>query len=285
MKGLILAAGDGSRMTSITSNGFPKELLPIGNVPTIRFPIESLRLSNITDIVVVIAPYSKHAIIDALQSGRRIGVNVSYIVQEKNENGKKGVGHAILSSKNVMKNNDFLVACGDTILCNFSSESPFNCLNPLIRVHSFNDAFATLLVHSISTDPTRFGIVKFKELTNNEGIIWGEIEKLVEKPNLEIAKHYKMGRSYFVISGYYLFNQNIFDYIEQTRPGVNNEIQITDAINLALKNGEKICAVFHGCKKGDHYLSYEYWDVGVPNDYAKSNIELIKLEVDRYLQY
>ena len=76
LKGVILAAGQGTRMSSITYNSIPKELLPIGNVPTIRFPIEALKLAGINKIMVVIAPQTKHGIIDGLQSGKRFGTNL-----------------------------------------------------------------------------------------------------------------------------------------------------------------------------------------------------------------
>jgi len=56
MKGVILAAGEGTRIRRVTYGAFPKELLPIGNVPTIRFPIEALRLVGVKDILIVIAP-------------------------------------------------------------------------------------------------------------------------------------------------------------------------------------------------------------------------------------
>jgi len=86
MKGVILAAGEGTRIRRVTYGAFPKELLPIGNVPTIRFPIEALKLAGVRDILVVIAPQTKHGIIDGLQSGERFGVHICYAVQEKTEN-------------------------------------------------------------------------------------------------------------------------------------------------------------------------------------------------------
>jgi len=75
LKGVILAAGEGSRMKRmkrVTYGGFPKELLPIGRIPTIRFPIEAMKLAGIRDIIIVIAPQTKHGIIDGLQSGAHL---------------------------------------------------------------------------------------------------------------------------------------------------------------------------------------------------------------------
>ena len=272
-------------MSSITYNGFPKELLPIGNVPTIRFPMEALKLAGIDNIMIVIAPQTKHGIIDGLQSGKRFGTNLCYFVQEKPENGLTGMGLAILSVKSGIINEDFVVACGDTILCNFSLKNPLNCLKPLVDVHSSFDAIATILVYPIYTDPGRFGVVKFKDFTDRDGILFGELNGLVEKPDPEIAEIYNMNGCYFTIAGYYAFNPRIFEYIERTKPGVKNEVQITDSISLALENEERVYAVIHGKKSNNQIIPFSYWDVGVPEDYKSSNIQLLKTEIDKLINW
>jgi dTDP-glucose pyrophosphorylase len=283
LKGVILAAGQGTRMSSITYNSIPKELLPIGNVPTIRFPIEALKLAGINKIMVVIAPQTKHGIIDGLQSGKRFGTNLCYFVQEKPENGSTGIGVAVLSIKSGIEDEDFIVACGDTILCNFSLKNPLRCLKPLLDIHSSVDAIATILVHPIRDDPSRFGVVKFRDFIDREGILYGEIDSLVEKPDPKIAENYKMNSCYFTIAGYYAFKPKIFEYIERTKPGVNNEVQITDSISLALENGERVYAVINGMKLDDNIISYKYWDVGVPEDYKNANKYLSEMEIEKFL--
>lgn len=279
-----MAAGQGTRMSNITYNGFPKELLPIGNVPTIRFPIESLKLAGINQIIIVIAPQTKHGIIDGLQSGKRFSVDLSYVIQEKLKNGLTGVGLAILSTKNWIQNEDFIVACGDTILCNFELKNPLNCLKSILEVHSSLDAIATIFVHPIYSDPARFGVVKFRDLTDHDGILFGEVEKLVEKPNPKVAESFKMNGCYYTIAGYYALNPSIFKYIEQTEPGVNNEVQITDSISLALEHGEKVYAIIHGRKKGNDVLPYDYWDVGIPEDYKNANKQLLEKDIENTLK-
>jgi len=283
LKGVILAAGQGTRMSSITYNGFPKELLPICNVPTIRFPIEAIKLAGIKNIMIVIAPQSKHGIIDGLQSGKRFGTNICYYVQEKPENRSTGIGIAILSIKSGIDDEDFIVAFGDTILCNFSLKNPLNCLKPLVDVHSSVDAIATILVHPIYTDPSRFGVVRFKEIKVRDEILFGGLEELIEKPDLEVAEKYKMNGCYYTIAGYYAFKPKIFKYIEQTKPGINNEVQITDSISLALEHGEKVYAVIHGKKLDNKIIPYNYWDVGVPEDYQNANKYLFEKEIAKFL--
>jgi dTDP-glucose pyrophosphorylase len=278
MKGVILAAGEGARMKRVTYGGFPKELLPIGKIPTIRFPIEAMKLAGIRDIIVVIAPQTKHGIIDGIQCGAKFGVNICYVVQEKDEKAITGLGRAILSVKDWMgQNEDFVVACGDSILCDFSSKDPFNCLKPLVNTHTSRKPLSTLVVHPNSSDPTRFGVVKFHRLINGNGVFYGKIKALVEKPSVEVVKAYRCNGYNYIITGYYAFNSKIFSYIEKTPIGAKNEVQITDAISLGLSHGEKVWGVVHAKNKSSVLSPCEYWDVGIPEDYVDASKQLLNL--------
>jgi len=281
MKGVILAAGEGSRMKGVTYGAFPKELLPIGNVPTIRFPIEALRLAGINDILIVIAPRTKHGIVDGLQGGKKLGVNISYVVQGKTENSPTGMGVAILSTHSQIKHEEnFVVACGDSILCDFSARNPIDCIKPLLKMHKLMDPIATLLVHPTKSDPRRFGVVKFRYLHEENGILCGELDKLVEKPSLEVAETFKPDGYNYVVAGYYAFKPKIFSYIKKVKPSVKNEVQITDAMALALEKGEKVCAVVHARKKNGNIFPRGYWDVGIPEDYKEANKRLLDFDLE-----
>jgi len=284
IRGVVLAAGEGTRIRTVTYGAFPKELLPIGNVPTIRFPIEAMRLAGVEDIMIVIAPQTKHGIVDGLQSGERCGVNISYVVQEKNEHSPIGLGSAILSTRGrIQSGEDFVVACGDSILCDFSAGNPLDCLKPLIKVHKSTGAIATVMVYPTKVDPTRFGVVKFRSFHEENGVLYGELESLVEKPSLETAKRFRLNGFNYIAVGYYAFKPKIFSYIEKTKPGAKNEVQITDAMALALENGERVCAVVHGRNKGKDIVPCEYWDVGIPEDYKEANKRLFDMNLDRLI--
>jgi len=286
VKGVILAAGEGTRIQRVTYGGFPKELLPIGNVPTIRFPIEALKLAGIKDILVVIAPQTKHGIIDGLRSGEKFGVNICYVVQEKNEKGLTGLGQAILSTRRwIGSNEDFVVACGDSILCDFSSSNPLDCLKPLLKFHKMKRATATIVVHPTNSDPTRFGVVKFRRLYENCGVLCGDVKSLIEKPSLNVAKSCRFNGFNYVVAGYYAFQPKIFSYIEETKPSVKGEVQITDAMALALESGEKVCAVVHGKNKGNDFFPCEYWDVGIPKDFKEANKRLSEVNLERFISF
>ena len=83
--------------------------------------------------------------------------------------------------------------------------------------------------------------------------------------------------------GYYAFNPKIFSYIKKTKPGARNEVQITDAMALALENGERVCAVVHARNRGKDMVPCEYWDVGIPEDYKKANKRLWDMNLDKLM--
>lgn len=283
MKGLILAAGEGSRIRKVTYGAFPKELLPIGNVPTIRFPLEALRLADIRSVFVVIAPQTKHGIVDGLQSGRRFNMDICYIIQEKGDGIHSGIGSAILKAKRWIGQEDFAVALGDTIVCNFSNGNPMDCLKPLVEVHKRMEALATVLVHPSRSDPRRFGVVKFRSLQHERDYSYGEVDQMVEKPDEKVASTFKENGYCYMVAGYYMFKPSIFEYIDKTLPDVRNEIQITNALESAVECGEKVFAVVHARKEGDRILPYNYWDVGVPEDYRAANTCLLNENIDKWL--
>jgi glucose-1-phosphate thymidylyltransferase len=283
MKGVVLAAGEGSRIRRVTYGAFPKELLPIGNVPTIRFPLEALRLAKIESVLIVIAPQTKHSIVDGLQSGRKFGMEIYYGIQERGKNLYSGVGAAILAAKSWAGNEGFVVALGDTIICDFSSSNPLDCLKPLMNVHRKNDSIATVLVYPTNSDPRRFGLVKFRSFREENGTMFGEVECMVEKPDASVAKSFKANGYYYAVAGYYVFKPSIFSYIEKTKLGARNEIQITDTMQLAIENGKRVDAVVHAECKNGNLFPREYWDVGIPRDYKEANIRLLDENIDKWL--
>ena len=284
MKGVVLAAGEGSRIRTVTFGAFPKELLPIGNVPTIRFPLEALKLAAIRDVLVVIAPQTKHGIVDGLQSGRKFDMDICYAVQERGKGLQSGVGAAILTARKWVNKEDFVVALGDTIVCDFSSGNILDCLTPLVAMHRQSDSLATVLVHPIVSDPRRFGVVKFRSFREEHGTMVGELERMVEKPTASVARSFKANGFHYIVAGYYVFKPAIFSYLEKTKPGVRNEVQITDAMELAIEQGERVSAVVHARSKNGDLFPCEYWDVGIPEDYKEANRRLLDKTIDKWLR-
>lgn len=234
MKGLIPAAGKGTRLKPYT-DAIPKELLPVGDKAVIEHVIDGFKEAGVSDITIVVG-WKKHAILDYLGSGDRLGVDLTYVVQEE----RKGLGHAVLSGIHVIQENPFVVATGD----NFFYPNDF--FARLRELHESDGAAATLGVNR-ARDVTRQGILD---------VDGGDVVGVVEKPSPEEAP------SDLGISGMYVFEPEIFDAIQNTPPGRGGEIQLTDAIGILIDRGR---TVRYEMIPGDHI------DVGTPEDLKRAN--------------
>jgi len=241
MKGLIPAAGRGTRLEPITL-AIPKELLMVGDKAIIEYVIDAMKMVGITEIIIVVG-WRKHAILDYLGSGERLGVKLTYVVQDKRE----GLGKAVFSGEHVIGKEPFLVVLGD----NFFYPKTF--LKDILAFHNDINADATIGVAKVE-DPTRHGMIKPGE--NNK------IVDIVEKPSVNDAP------STLGCIGIYIFNSDIFNAIKETKPGYNDEIQLTDAIKILIEEGKEVC--FKEIK-GKHI------DVGTLEDLRRANEFLLKL--------
>jgi len=214
-KAIILAAGKGTRLMPLTL-AMPKEMIRIGVKPVIEHVVEVLKAGGITDILVIVGR-KKEAIMDYLGSGERLGVDIYYRMQEE----PKGSAHAVYYGKDFVGSEDFVVMYGDNYF------KPYTVIQDVIKLHETNNADATLLLHPVS-DPRRFGIVKIGENSEVLGII--------EKPTLAKAEHYKSDGAYLNIAGLLVLRSNVFGFIEETKRGVNNEVWLTDSVELMRQN-------------------------------------------------
>jgi UDP-N-acetylglucosamine diphosphorylase / glucose-1-phosphate thymidylyltransferase / UDP-N-acetylgalactosamine diphosphorylase / glucosamine-1-phosphate N-acetyltransferase / galactosamine-1-phosphate N-acetyltransferase len=235
MKGLIPAAGMGTRLEPITL-AIPKELLMIGDKAVIEHVIDAMKEVGVTDITVVVG-WRKHAILDYLGSGERLGVKISYVVQDK----RNGLAKAVSAGEHVINDESFLVVLGDDFFY------PKTFLKEILEFHKKNNADATIGVAKVE-DVTRHGIIKPGD--DNK------IVDIVEKPSKEKAP------SNLGCMGVYIFKPAIFDAIKKTKPGVKNEYQLTDSIKILVDEGRK---VLFSEIKGTHI------DVGTLEDYQKAN--------------
>lgn len=226
MIGVITAGGEGTRLYPLT-RAYPKELIPFCGIPILEYGIDLFKKNGIGDIYIVTGR-KKGALSDYLGSGETFGVNIAFVTQEE----PKGLADAVLKTKNYIVNSrddDFVLLLGDTIL------RGYNDLGEMINLHKKEGATSTILVEKV-TEPERFGVVKFKKLENG----FGAIESLYEKPKTpELKKEYEIDGKWHAIAGAYVFEKDIFDYIEQTEPDANNEIQLTDSMKLALRHDRK----------------------------------------------
>jgi len=235
MKGLIPAAGMGERLKPITL-AIPKELLMIGDKAVIEYVIDAMKMVGIKEITIVVG-WRKHAILDYLGSGERIGVKLTYVVQDT----RNGLAKAVSSGEHIICNDTFLVVLGD----NFFYPKTF--LRDILKFHENNNADATIGVNEVE-DPTRHGMVEIDE--------GNSIIDIIEKPSVKDTP------SNLGCIGIYIFSKGIFDAIKKTKPGYNNEYQLTDSIKILIEEGKK---VLYKKIEGRHI------DVGTIEDLKKAN--------------
>ena len=234
-KAVIPAAGLGTRFLPATK-AQPKEMLPIVDKPTIQFIIEEAVDSGIEEILIITgrnkASIENHfdrsvelelelqrsGKLDALEEVRRISnmANICYVRQKE----PLGLGHAIYCAKSFIGNEPFAVLLGDDIVF---SDKP--CLKQMIEIYD-EYASSVLGVQNVpQKDVEKYGIIDGTHLGN--GVY--RVHDLCEKPSVEKAP------STIAILGRYIITPDIFDIIEDTRPGKNGEIQLTDALTVLSK--------------------------------------------------
>jgi len=236
--GLIPAAGIGTRLYPF-SRAVPKEMYPIYGKAVIEHTIENLKIGGINKIYMVVG-YQKGALMDYVGDGSFFGVNVVYLYQMT----RRGLGHSILQGSGWI-DKTFVTLLGDSFI------EPKEEIRELINYHTKEKPIATVMLFEVD-DVSGYGIAKFRDLKNGTG----KIESMTEKPSKEAAKDLKTNGKFYALCGAYVFDPRIFKYIEKTPPGIKNEIQLTDAMALALKNGEKI----NGFVLKGKYLDIGKWN-------------------------
>lgn len=235
MKGIILAGGLGTRLRPLTlvTN---KHLLPVYNKPMILYPLETLKRSGITDILIVTGREHAGHFMHFLGSGQQYGVKCSFAIQDTN-NG--GIADALKCAQDFSQGDSVAVILGDNIF-----EQDF-----AKDVASFKEG--SRVFFKAMKDPTRFGVPVFD--ASGKKII-----KIEEKP--------KKPKSNFAQTGFYLYDNAIFSIIDTLTPSARGELEITDANNIYL-NRDKLS---HGFIKG------LWSDAGTFESLHKVSVEIAK---------
>ena len=256
--GLVPAAGGGTRLYPF-AKAVPKEMYPILGKAVIEHCVENLKAGGIEKIFMIVG-YQKGALMDYIGDGSFFGVKTAYIYQMK----RKGLGHAIYQAKDWI-DTTFVTLLGDSFI------EPKHEIKDLIDIHEKHKPIATLLLFEVN-DPKGYGLAKLKKLHGQTGLV----EKVKEKPDPKEAKGFKINGGYYAMCGAYVFEPGIFKYLEKTRPGAKGEIQITDAVALALEKGEKVCGVV---------LKGKYLDIGKWKTILHTERDLLKfLDLDVHIR-
>lgn len=207
MKGIILAGGSGTRLyplTKVTS----KQLLPIYDKPMIYYPLSTLMLAGIRDILIISTPSDTPRFKDLLGDGSNFGINLSYAVQKKPE----GLAQAFLIGEDFIGNDTCAMILGDNI---FYGGWFRKYLNDAVR--DAENGKATIFGYYVS-DPERFGIVEFDKEKN--------VISVEEKP--------KKPKSNYCITGLYFYDNRVVEMAKKVKPSFRGELEITDLNRMYL---------------------------------------------------
>lgn len=208
IKGIILAGGLGKRLyplTKITN----KHLLPIYDKPMIYYPLQTLVDAGIEDILIVTGGNHAGEFLRLLGNGKDFGLkHINYTYQE----GEGGIAEALSLAEHFAKKSKIVVILGDNIV--------EKSIKPYVDNFRKQEKGGRILLKEVH-DPERFGVVEFKN---------GKIVGIEEKP--------KSPKSKYVVTGIYMYDSFVFDFIKSLKPSKRGELEITDVNNIYLKKRE-----------------------------------------------
>ena len=208
MKGIVLAGGNGSRLTPIT-RGICKQLLPVYNKPMIYYPLSVLMLAGIRDILLISTPHDLPLFQRLLGDGSNFGISLSYASQERPD----GIAQAFLIAEDFIGQDKVCLILGDNI---FYGQSFSQTLHNTVQ--QLNGA--TIFAYQVK-DPQRFGVVSF-----NQHFQAVSIEEKPVKP-----------LSPYAVTGLYFYDNQVIDFAKQLRPSARGELEITDINQRYLQAG------------------------------------------------
>ena len=241
MKALILSGGRGTRLRPITHTG-AKQLIPIANKPILFYGLEAIRDAGIKDVGIVVGE-TKEEIKEAVDTGKRWGLRVTYIEQEA----PLGLAHAVKISQGYLKDEPFVMYLGDNLI----KEG----ITSLVEEFERKKPHALILLSRVR-EPERFGVAELEK---------GKVVRLTEKP--------KRPKSDLALVGVYMFDKNIFKAVNNIRPSWRKEYEITDAIQYLIDKKYKVHS---------HIIQGWWKDTGKVEDVLEANrliLETIQTQI------
>jgi glucose-1-phosphate thymidylyltransferase len=206
MKGVVLAGGLGTRLMPLTKV-INKQILPVYNKPLIYYPILTLKEAGIKEILIISGPGHAGQLLDLLGSGKELGVDLSYDIQEV----PRGIAHGLAIAEDFADNGRVALILGDNIF--------EDSLKKAVDDFKKQEKGAKIVIKQVP-DPERFGVVKFKG---------DKIAQIIEKP--------KRPPTNWMVTGFYLYDNRVFDIIRGLNPSARGEYEITDVNNFYIKEG------------------------------------------------
>ena len=208
-KGIILAGGSGTRLHPLTL-GVSKQLMPIYDKPMIYYPLSTLMLTGIRDILIITTPEDQQAFYRLLGDGSQWGINLSYEVQPSPD----GLAQAFIIGKSFVDNSPSALVLGDNIFYGHD-------FNHLLIDANERPSGATIFGYHVD-NPTAYGVAEFNDK--------GEVISLEEKP-----EHPK---SNYAVTGLYFYDENACDMAATIKPSHRGELEITDLNSLYLEQNQ-----------------------------------------------